>query len=481
MGNRLWIGIDIGTTNLKGVLYDKKEQVLAEVAKGYPTFYTEAGYAEQDIADILNAFKETLRILVLRAHELGMDIEGLAFSSAMHSLILLDQDKQPLTRNIIWADNRARTIIDAFKQTEDWLGFYRKSGTPIHPMSPFAKLLWFKAQGLLHDDTYACGIKEYLIYRLSGEFLMDYSIASATGLLNIRQMMWDPEILDYIGITAERMPQLVDVDHEVSMSDPDFLKETGINPDVRLVLGASDGCLVNLGAGALNKGQTTLTIGTSGAVRMTLERPVLDPQGRTFCYYLRKNTWVIGGAVNNGGNVLGWLSELLYENASELFEKLPEILKKVPAGSEGLRFIPHLHGERAPYWNANLSASFVSLKPIHRKDHLVRAALEGILLNVCNVWRILQEISGASDEITVTGGLLANEDILPMVADIFGQDLIFQKGIEHTCLGVIRIAHPGPEAMGSPVGGFIFKPDNERSQVYREIHRDFDEVSAKLR
>ena len=474
------IGVDIGTTNLKAILFNDKLKVVADFSQHYNTYYNEYDYAEQEIDDVYQAFLNAIVYLTDKASNDGSYISNISFSSAMHSLILADYNKKAISRNIIWSDNRAKDEITNFKKNNDWLDFYTRSGTPIHPMSPFAKLLWFKNNKQLNDMQYLFGIKEYLIYKITGEYVMDYSIASSTGLMNIHKLQWDEKILEFLGIENEMLPKLVDVDQVLKISNKEFLAQTNVSEDTQLVVGASDGCLVNLGACALEKGKTTLTIGTSGAIRMTVDKPTLDNEGRTFCYYLKKDKWVIGGAVNNGGNVVEWLGRLLFDKSDELFKRIPNIINDIPCGSDGLFFMPYLHGERAPYWNANLQASFINIRPIHTKEYFVKATLEGVIMNLKNVWLILQEISGASSEIFVTGGLLSNENILPLVANIFGKELVFQKNLEHACLGATLIPNLDLYDVSESDQTLIFRPNLEKVESYKIIQNTFNEISNQI-
>lgn len=417
------IGIDIGTTNIKAVLFDDNYQEIENISTPIQTMYN-GDFAEQDIQEIVDVVFSSIERLN------NKDVSHVSFSSAMHSIILGSNDLCPYTKNVIWLDNRSKDLIDSFKKQANGLSFYHKTGTPIHAMSPFAKLLWYKENtSLLSKDVRIFGIKEYIIYKLTGEFVEDYSIASATGLMNIHSLRWDKDILDFIGIREEQLPRLVDTKETFS----------ALNYSFNVVVGASDGCLVNVGVGALSKGQTTLTLGTSGAVRMTVNQPVLDPHGRTFCYYVKENTYVIGGAVNNGGNVLTWLGRVFYKSIEEMFEDLPDLLDRTKEGSNGLVFFPFLYGERAPFWDANLTASFVGLTHNHTRDDMVRAVIESVLFNLKHVLEILESNSCKSNELYISGGVLQNLDILDLLVGIFKIKIHIQDSYEAAALGAVLL------------------------------------------
>lgn len=434
------IGIDIGTTSIKAVLYGENLERISIASKGYKTYHDQLGYAEQEPEEVLQAFYNVMEEVLEPVGEKAAEVELLSFSSAMHSLILVGEDNQLLTRSIIWSDNRSVKEVEEFKLKEDWMRHYQNTGTPVHSMSPFFKLMWFRNNTCLLEKTRKIiGIKEYILYHLTGDYSIDYSIASATGVFNIHTLTWDEKALMYLGISEEQLPCLKDVTEKVSIINREFLKGLGLSPGLSFMMGASDGCLANLGSRALHKGETTLTIGTSGAVRMTVDSPVLDQEGRTFCYYMKKDRWIIGGAVNNGGNVLERLGQILNENEGSIYSDMEDRVKEVSPGSDGLLFIPYLYGERAPHWDGRLHASFIGMSGFHGKNHLIRAVVEGITYNLREVWEVLSALSGESTVLIASGGFLKSEAWTRILSDIFGKDIEIADSVDSSCLGAVLL------------------------------------------
>lgn len=432
------IGIDIGTTSTKAVLYDERNNILAVANEGYPTLRPAPDQSEQDPKAIFAACKQAIKQLTAQIEE-NSKVQFLSFSSAMHAFMAVDKNGEPLTNMWLWSDNRAQRQIEKFKQT-DWHSFYQKTGTPIHPMSPFAKLLWLREESAIFQMAHKfIGIKEYLFYQMTGKYVVDYSIASATGLFNIHQLEWDPEILTYLNLDPGKLSEAVEVTTAYSFADNELAWELGLTENTQLIIGASDGCLANLGTGANEKGDVALTIGTSGALRMTLEKPYLDPQGRTFCYYLSPDRWVVGGAVNNGGNVMEWLNTILYEEHNRIYPEIPKALMATLPGAQGLLFIPYLNGERAPLWDGSARGTFHGLSAYHNKQHLIRATLEGILYNLKEVLNILEEIGGKTIAIKASGGFLSSVEWTQMATDILGYPLAISQSQESSSLGAILL------------------------------------------
>jgi gluconokinase len=445
MAARIMLGVDIGTTSTKAVAFTLAGEIVAQHACAYPMISTVPGMAEQEPQRIVDAVFDAIGGAVHAAAAAPEDIALVSFSAAMHSLIALDSNGELLTNSITWADNRASEWAARIRDEHDGHAIYLRTGTPIHPMSPLCKLMWLRHA---HPDVFGraarfAGIKEYLFHRLFGRWLVDHSIASATGLFNLRQLDWDAGALALVGVTPEQLSQLVPTTHCVQGLPSDLAQRLGLAPDTPFVIGANDGVLSNLGVNAIQRGQVAVTVGTSGAVRSVVDQPVTDPAGRTFCYALTEQHWVIGGPVNNGGNVLQWVREQLARGAAERAEQmgidpydaLTYIAEGVPPGAEGLLFHPYLAGERAPLWNADLRGSFFGLAMHHRKEHMIRAALEGVMFNLYSILPAVEDLIGPATRIMATGGFAHSALWRQIMADIFDREVVVPASIESSCLG----------------------------------------------
>ena len=261
-------------------------------------------------------------------------------------------------------------------------------------------------------------------------------------------------------------------------------QELGLPPSIPVVIGANDGCLANLGVNAIQPGVVAVTIGTSGAIRTVSDKPVSDSKGRIFSYALTENHWVIGGPVNSGGMILRWLrDELCQEEVQEAeltgedpYHLITKKIAEVKAGSEGLLFHPYLAGERAPSWNANARGSFFGLALQHKREHMMRAVLEGINMNMYMVFLALEELIGIPDKIHATGGFAQSDVWRQMLADIFNQEVHVSQTVESSCLGAVVL---GRYAIGelsdlSDVKDMVSikevsTPDKELVTLYQEL------------
>lgn len=493
----LMIGVDIGTTSTKAVAFTLEGQVVAHDAVDYPLLRPGPAAAEQDPEAIVQAVLSSLGSVVRRAARPAGEIVCVSFSAAMHSLILVDAEGQPLTRSLTWADNRAAAWAGRILAEHDGQAIYRRTGTPIHPMSPLAKLVWLRHEqaALFARAARFVGIKEYVLFRLFGQWQVDHSIASATGLFELERLDWDEAALALAGVRREQLPALVPTTHHLQGLEPRLAAQLGLDPDTPFVVGANDGVLSNLGVNAISRGEVAVTIGTSGAMRTVIDRPRTDPSGRTFCYALTDHHWVVGGPVNNGGVIFRWVRDEFAaaecETAKRLgldpYEVLTRIADRVPAGSEGLLFHPYLAGERAPLWNANLRGSFFGLAMHHRKEHMIRAVLEGVIYNLYSILPAVEALVGTISSIKATGGFARSGLWRQMMADVFDREVVVPQSFESSCLGaaVLGLYALGRvdalEVVGDMVGAtHRHAPIAQHAAVYRQLLPIFLALPAKL-
>ncbi|WP_328423866.1 gluconokinase [Micromonospora sp. NBC_00389] len=439
------IGVDIGTTSTKVVAYGANGRQFASHTAGYPLDDPQPGYAEQDPQVILDAVLISIRAVVA---ELSEPVAGLSFGSAMHSLIGLDADGVPLTRSVTWADARSTRQAERLRAVPSGLALHRRTGTPMHPMAPLPKLLWFAEQEpkLFERVAHWVGIKDWVLLRLCEVLVTDHSVASGTGLMDIHKLEWDSEALAIAGITEEQLPQLVSTTAVLPGLTPQAAAATGLPQRTPVVVGAGDGPLANLGLGAVHPGMVACSIGTSGAMRVMVERPGVDPLGGVFCYALTEDRWTVGGAINNGGIVLRWAGEALAPDlGAHSEEELVALAARAPVGSGGLIMLPYLHSERAPHWSALPRGAYVGLTHGHRREHLVRAALEGVCQQLALVLSSVRAAGNEVREVRAGGGFARSGLWRQMLADVLGLPVSFATGPEGSSFGAAML---GMQALG---------------------------------
>lgn len=482
------IGIDIGTTATKAVAVDRAGRTVATASAGYPLRQPEPGYAVQDPDEILGAVGSTVRDVV---GSVGAGrVAGLSFSAAMHSLLGLDRHGDPVTPLVTWADTRALGQAERLGAGAAGLALHRRTGTPVHPMSPLAKLAWFHETdpGTAARVAHWAGVKEYVLLRWCDRLVVDHSVASATGLFGLATLDWDPEALALAGVRPAQLPELVPTTHVLDNLRPDVATRLGLPAGTPVVVGASDGPLANLGSGAVRPGVAACSIGTSGALRVMVDRPAVDPRGGVFCYALTPDRWVVGGAINNGGVVLQWAGDALAPDLGPDPEaRLGELAAKAPPGSGGLLMLPYLLGERAPRWSALPRGAYVGLTRAHRREHLVRAALEGVCLQLALVLSAMRAAELPVDQVRATGGFARSPLWRQLLADVLDMAVDFPAGHEGSGFGAALL---GQQALGMipsvDVAADLVRvestarPDPAAAAVYRSLQPVFSDLYDAL-
>jgi gluconokinase len=490
------LGIDIGTTSTKAVLFSEKGEVIQQENIGYPLYTPDMSTAEQNPEEIFQAVLQAISNIM--KHHSQKKLSFVSFSSAMHSVIAMDENDQPLTPCITWADNRSEAWAHKIKDELNGLEVYKRTGTPIHPMSPLTKIAWIVndlPETAVKVKKYI-GIKEYMFKKFFDQYVVDHSLASAMGMMNLKTLDWDEEALQIAGITPSQLSDLVPTTKIFTNCDSDLAKQMGIDPQTSFVIGASDGVLSNLGVNAIRKGEIAVTIGTSGAIRTIIDEPKTHDKGRIFCYALTEKHWVIGGPVNNGGMVLRWIRDELasseVETAKRLgidpYDVLTKIAERVRPGSDGLLFHPYLAGERAPLWNPNVRGSFIGLTMSHKKEHMIRAALEGVIYNLYTVYLALTEVmDGPVTRIQATGGFARSDVWRQMMSDIFASEVTVPQSYESSCLGacILGLYATGKiesfEVVSEMVGStYKHTPNEEATKEYRQLLPMFINISRVL-
>ena len=470
-----YIGIDIGTTSTKGLALTLEGETLALERASYPTLSPQPGFQEQEPEALLQAVLEIMEKL---ARQLGYPPDAIGLSCAMHSLIAMDEKGASLTNALLWSDRRCEKQAEKLRKTEKGRALYRACGTPIHAMSPLCKLRWMKEENpdVFQQAALFLSIKDYILLQLCGECRADISLASASGLMGIRELQWHAPALAYAGIGEDQLPPLAGPTHVLTLKSE---KLPALFRGAPVALGASDGCLANLGALALRPEELVLTIGTSGALRATRQEPIIDAEKQIFNYRLDEKWYVCGGAVNNGGIAYQWLSELLGK------ERLPEeAAQALPAGAEGLLFLPYLLGERAPIWDASASGAFIGLRRHHGPAHLHRAVLEGVAFSL---YHIFSGMPTAARQVIANGGFTHSLLWVQIMTDVFGLPVVIDEQEEASARGAAYVAMKAvggikeyQDLLPLKRKGRVFEPNMEHHRVYQEIFERYKGLAGCL-
>lgn len=421
MSNKPTIGlaIDIGTSNIKALVVDAEGKELFSNQFPCVTHHPHVGFSEQDPDKI---FRDVCLAIQSCPTDIKNDISFISLSSAMHSVMAVDEQGNPLTSLVIWSDLRSKEEHNGIHKNKQLFDQLTRTGTPVHPMSPLCKIMWWqKHQPEMVERTHKfIGIKEYIWFKFFECYEVDHGIASATGLFDIEKKSWFDPALALAGIKAEKLSKPVSVYHYRNIANEALLAELGLPSQVPVVVGSSDGCLAQLGSGAMDSSALSLTIGTSGAVR----RVVAEKQGTfnplIFRYLLDENTLIEGGATNNGAVLIDWFQKTFLSEPIST-EKFIERAFTAPPGADGLLFLPYIYGERAPLYDPDAFGIFLGMHQQHRQEHIMRALLEGIVFALYDIAKLIEGNSGTYERIIASGGFVRSPEWTQLVADVFGK------------------------------------------------------------
>jgi len=456
------IAIDVGTSVLKVAAVDGEERVLAQGRADIPLLRPSPGAALQDVQVIEHLLRGLLQAL---ADDLGKThrVDKIAWSSAMHSLLLANAQGAPLGPAYTWLDGRAAAVARDCWDHGPGRNLYGRTGTPIHPLSPLIKLRWLRQTGArdLAAARHILSIKEWLWWRSFGNYEVDYATASASGVLDIHRGDWSAAALAYAGVDAEQLSKLVTRQWQrpLRREDPIFPPQWA---GACACLGASDGVLAQWGMGALTEDILGVSLGTSMAVRRYSPLPQLSRRTRNFAYRVDDHHWLVGTASNNGGPMLDWVRRYSFGADVGFTEALAAAARATPSS---LLCLPFLAGERAPLWRADARAAFLDIDARDGPAEFLHAAVEGLFFTLRWLYEDLQgQEPHPARAIIVSGHLFHTAWATQLLANILRLPVRVAGGTDVALLGAIRWArntqHSAPRADAS-TEDWSFSPQPE--------------------
>ena len=460
---------DIGTSSCKVALFKTDGKLVDHASSSYSVITTNT-QVEQDPNDWWHGFLNGL--LALR--ERGRLAEGLScviVGGQMSALLGLDAQGSPVGNALIWADQRATNQAAEICSRLGIEQVFRTTGNPINSSYPAAKLLWLKEA---HPEQFASvGVfiqpKDYITYKLSGRIASDFTDASCTGLFDLREQQWSPEIIEGLELPSSIFPTLIPSGHVLGHLTKNAALETGLAQGLPILMGAGDGPAASVGAGLFQTGQGYINFGTSAWLAFCLDKPLEDPERRTFTFsHVLPDLYTPTGSTQNAGSALEWIRHLF--GATE--QAYVTALKEVPPGSDGLVFLPYLWGERTPYWNSKARGAFIGARHHHSRLTHLRSTYEGISFQLRLIRDTFREQGIDAPNLRFLGGGSQSRDLTQLIADVLDQDLErYQGSGEATTLGLAITAAVGLGILPSFEAAQTWLPDTERfeargSEVY---------------
>ncbi|MEG1835121.1 MAG: xylulokinase [Oscillospiraceae bacterium] len=434
------IGVDVGTSGTKSVLFDEKGNIIGTSSAEYELIQPQNGWAEQKPVDFKNATLKTLKDLAKLVNP--SDIKGVGVSGQMHGLVILDEKNEPLCNSLIWCDQRTENEV---KEIENKIGRENYISLTLNvPNTSFtlSKLLWIKNnRHEIYDKINKILLpKDYINFCICGNFSTDVSDASGTGYFDVRKRAWSEEILNSFEINKNLLPKVFESCDVVGNVTAEIAKETGLSTSTIVVAGAGDQAAAALGNGVCSGGDMSISLGTSGVVFSAVNEPLYDDKGRihTFCHAI-KNMWHIMGVTQGCGLSVSWFKQNFAESVS--YKELD--MKAMNKGSNGAMFLPYLMGERTPHLDPNCRGAFIGISASHDKINLYKAVLEGCCFSLKECYDIILNIGLEPRHIQVCGGG-ANSDLwLQILSDTLARTINKSENSESGARGVAMLAGVG--------------------------------------
>ncbi len=449
----MFLGIDVGTGGTRAVLVDRTGRVIASCAAEHAGIRSEhIGWAEQEPEDWWRAAREAIAGVMAMSESAGSEIEAVGLTGQMHGCVMLDAGGEVLRPALIWCDQRTQPQCD-------WLtakiGFERLIELTCNPALPnftLTKLLWVREHEpeIFAKIAHVMCPKDYVRYKLTGEFAMDMQEASGTLLLDVTNRRWSADMCELSGIPMEWLPRLFEGPEICAEINEAGAGVTGLAVGTPVAAGAGDQGAGAVGMGILAPGSVSATIGTSGVVFAATDAPTKDRLGRlhTFCH-AEPGVWHVMGVTNGAGLSLRWLRDTFAAGTS--YDELSAEAAKVPAGSDGMLWAPYLFGERTPHLDANARAAFVGITASHTRGHFVRAVMEGVAYSLKDTFSLFAELGIPVRSIRLGGGGARGKLWRQIQADVYGQPVELLEAEEGGAFGAALLAGVGVGAWSSVV------------------------------
>jgi xylulokinase len=488
---KLFLGIDVSTTGAKALLIDEKGAVVASATTPLTLQTPKPLWSEQDPHEWWAGTAASIRKALAAASVTGAEVAAVGLTGQMHGLVLLGAKDDVLRPAILWNDQRTARECDEIRDRIGREELIRTTGNDALTGFTAPKILWVRNH---EPEVYAKARrvllpKDYVRLRLTGVAAMDKADGSGTILFDLAARTWSKEVLAKLDIPADWMPPTHEGPEVTGKVTAAAAEETGLAAGTPVIAGGGDQAAGAVGAGAVKPGVVALTLGTSGVVFATTEKPLVEPEGRlhAFCHAV-PGTWHFMGVTLSAAGSLQWYRDTLAE--AESFDALVDEAASAPAGSDGLLFLPYLSGERTPYPDPLARGAFVGLTIRHRRAHMTRSVLEGVAFSMRDCFALLEGAGlGGVGQVRVAGGGAKSALWRKIVASVLGVELVTVNSTEGAAFGAALLAAVGagawptvPAACDATIAVTgRDAPEAQAQRVYAELYATYRDLYPALK
>ncbi|HEX4999924.1 MAG TPA: xylulokinase [Terriglobia bacterium] len=485
-----WLGLDIGTGGTRALLVDAEGRVRhAFTAPHEPMLMQRPLWAEQRPENWWDAAVAATRGALAAAGASGQDVLGVGLSGQMHGLVMLDAASAVIRPALIWCDQRSQAQVDAINAVMGSAAVVAATANPALTGFTLPKLLWVRDNEPQQFQRIRKMLlpKDYVRFRLTGEFASDVSDASGTALFDVVHRSWSREMTSRLEIDASILPPALESPEVAGTISRAAAAATGLAEGTPVAAGAGDQAASAVGNGIVETGRVSCTIGTSGVVFAHTEAPAYDPAGRvhTFCHAV-PGAWHVMGVTQGAGLSLQWFRNTLAPGME--YDVLAAEAATAPAGAQGLIWLPYLMGERTPHLDATARGGWVGLTAKHTRADMIRAILEGVSYSQKDGLDIIEGMGVRADSVRLSGGGARSAFWRQMFADVFGKPAVMLKTEEGSAYGAALLALVATREYASvrEVCRAVIResatltPDPEAVNVYRHGHRLYGSLYPAL-
>ena len=500
------IGVDIGTSGTKTVLFDESGKVIASKTIEYPMYQPKNGYAEQDPKDWADATVNTLKAVVSQSGVSKDDIKGIGLSGQMHGLVMLDKDNEVIRNSIIWCDQRTSKEVEEMNAKLGERKLIEITANPALTGWTAAKILWVKNNEPQNYERcrHILLPKDYIRFILTGEYATEVSDASGMQLLDVPNRCWSNEILETLEIDKSLLGKVYESCEVTGTLTKKMAELTGLNEGTIVVGGAGDNAAAAVGTGVVEDGKAFTTIGTSGVVFAHTSSISIDALGRVHtCCAAVPGAWHVMGVTQGAGLSLKWFRDNFCGSEKETaklmgvdeYYLMDKEAESVEVGSNRLLYLPYLMGERTPHLDPNARGVFFGLSAMHTKKDMLRAVMEGVSYSLRDCVEVFREMKININDMMACGGGGSSPLWRSMLADLYNCPVKTLASKEGPALGVALLASVGA-GIYSSVGeackqvievNKIQEPNAQNVgeyekyyQLYREIYPALKDSFSKL-
>jgi xylulokinase len=473
------LGLDISTTGAKALLIDESGQTVASHTTSQKVSSPKPLWSEQDPSDWWSGMATSIRAALDEAGIVGEEVAAIGLTGQMHGLTLLDAEGEVLRPAILWNDQRTQAQCDEMTEKIGFERLIELTGNRALTGFTAPKILWVREN---EPEVYAKAAhillpKDYIRFKLTGDYATDLAGAAGTSLLNVAERNWSTEVVEALDIPKDWLPKVHEGTQVTGHISPAAAEVTGLKAGTPVVGGGGDQAAQAVGVGAVKPGVVALTVGTSGVVFAPLGSYAYEPAGRlhAFCH-AAPGLWHFMGVMLSAAGSLQWYHDTLAPESS--FDDLIEATEDIPPGSEGLQFMPYLTGERTPHPDPLARGAFIGLTARHTQAHLTKAVLEGVAFGLRDSFELIRESEAGKkiDEVRISGGGARSPIWRQMMADVLGVPLVSVAALEGAAYGAALLAGvgggvwPDVEAATAVVQtGEVTQPGEQR-EVYERIY-----------